>query len=214
MARMFRSTSQPYYARKADVVGNLSSKTLDMLNDLVHDAGNGTISLQLDPSNTDQGFISYNPPSNIGEEDDYFSFDSYNYSINLNLDQDGVIVVNSTGVIHTTSIYMEGQANSCSFELYINFPTAGVYTDDQVGVINPLLNYLRGSDNFKLVTSGLLSNINPTGTGIVLSIFSDSKTNNTIGIRYINIDTKEVAELSIPLAQESIKQVDSTIIAD
>lgn len=120
MARMFRSTSQPYYARKADVVGNLSSQTLDMLNNLVqpnYEDGDLSIRLTLDPSNTDQGYISYSRPSVPGEPDDYFSFDSLDFSVTLSVKNDGGILVNSTGKLYNNLIRAYSQFQDGDYDV-------------------------------------------------------------------------------------------------
>lgn len=119
MARLFRSTSQPYYARKADVVGNLSSQTLNMLNGLVRE-DEGTIKLQLDPSETSQGFIGYSRPSVPGEADDYFTFDSLNYSVTLSLKNDGAILVNGTGKLYNNLIRAYGQFQDGDYDVMIS----------------------------------------------------------------------------------------------
>lgn len=209
MARMYRSTPQPDYARKAEVVGNLSSTTLNMLGKLVYDTGEDTIQLVLDQTNPDQGYISYVKPSMPGEDDDYFSFDSLNYSVRLYLDEDGVILKNSTGIIYNVSTRIEGQDVSCSYEIYINFPWNTYLPNSEKGrsdAKNALLNTIL-TDNYKLVASGLLSNINPTGTGIVLLVQDEDGPNEDIRVTYLNLDTKETAQLVILLPLASIKEV-------
>lgn len=68
-------------------------QTQKMLEGLVYDMGNDTIGLQLDKTNPDQGYISYSSPSQPDAEDDYFQFDSLNYSVTLSLKNDGRIAV-------------------------------------------------------------------------------------------------------------------------
>lgn len=79
-------------------------QTKTMLENLVYDMGNGTIAIQLDPTNTDQGYITYTQPSE--GEDDYFSFNSTGFSIDLPLTQDGMIIVNGSGDKHLYNVVM------------------------------------------------------------------------------------------------------------
>ena len=79
-------------------------QTQKMLENLVYDMGNGTVAIQLDPTNTDQGYITYTQPSE--GEDDYFSFNSTGFSIDLPLTQDGMIIVNGSGDKHLYNVVM------------------------------------------------------------------------------------------------------------
>lgn len=190
-------------------IAYLRHQTQTMLEGLVRE-GDGTTQLLLDPSNTDQGFISYTPPTEIGEEDDYFSFDSLNYSVQLPLEQDGKILVNTTGFIYNVSMRLEGQDTSCSYELYINFPWGDYIPDSESGhqlALVALLNTIL-ADNYKLVASGVLNSINPDmHNGIVLTVQAEDGPNDDIRVTYLDLDTKETAQLVILLPLASIREV-------
>ena len=92
-------------------------QTQKMLENLVRE-GYGTTQVLLDPSNTEQGYISYYPPSQPDAEDDYFSFDSLNYSIALPLNIGGTVVVNSDGKFYNNFIQIISQTPDGDFEVY------------------------------------------------------------------------------------------------
>ena len=92
-------------------------QTQKMLENLVRE-GYGTTQVLLDPSNTEQGYISYYPPSQPDAEDDYFSFDSLNYSIALPLNIGGTVVVNSDGKFYNNFIQIINQTSEGDFEVY------------------------------------------------------------------------------------------------
>ena len=101
------------------IENSFDSDTRTMLENLVRE-GNGTTQLLLDPSNTDQGYISYTPPSNIGQEDDYFSFDSFNFSVQLPLSDDGTILVNSSGNLYNNIIRTYNQFDDGEFDIFVS----------------------------------------------------------------------------------------------
>lgn len=103
------------------IENQFDSSTRTMLENLVRE-GDGTTVLQLDPSNTGQGYIGYSRPSNTGEEDDYFNFDSFNYSVRLNLDNDGIIVTTGDGKLYNNYIKIMSQTPGGNFTVYFTIP--------------------------------------------------------------------------------------------
>ena len=94
-------------------------KTQTMLENLVSGVYDGTIRLCLDQNNKDQGYISYTPPSGSGVPDDYFSFDSLNFSLTLPLSQDGTIAVLPDSNFYDYTIEIDSDIGTSSNYMHI-----------------------------------------------------------------------------------------------
>lgn len=116
-------------------------QTQTMLENLVFVNDDGTTRLTLDPTNTDQGFISYYKPSTPSAADDYFSFDSLDYSISLSMLQDGEILVNGSGELYNNLIRTYAQLDQGDFEITFNIVTSRKMTDS-VDIWTMLVNHI------------------------------------------------------------------------
>lgn len=162
-------------------IAYLRHQTQTMLENLVEDSG-GTTVLHLDPSNTDQGFISYNPPSDIGEEDDKFFFDSSNFSVQLPLIDDGTILVNSSGNLYNNIIRTYNQFDDGEFDIMVSvlapkvllaadiqyylekkYPCSGYYKDRGNNAY-PMLYIVYENGNFKFLAAD--ENVHIIGTSL------------------------------------------------
>lgn len=151
-------------------IAYLRHQTQTMLENLVRE-GDGTTQLLLDPSNTDQGYISYTPPSNIGQENDYFSFDSFNFSVQLPLSDDGTILVNSSGNLYNNIIRTYNQFDDGEFDIMVSvlapkvllaadiqyylekkYPCSGYYKDRGNNAY-PMLYIVYENGNFKFLAA-------------------------------------------------------------
>lgn len=113
-------------------------QTQTMLEGLVRE-GNGTTQVLLDPSNTDQGYISYEPPSAPEESDDYFQFDSFNYAVTLSVKNDGAILVSDSGRLYNNIIHTYAQLEQGDFEIVFNIISGGKLTSS-----SNIFNFLNG----------------------------------------------------------------------
>lgn len=162
-------------------IAYLRHQTQTMLENLVRE-GDGTTQLLLDPSNTDQGFISYNPPSDIGEEDDKFFFDSLNFSVQLPLIDDGTILVNSSGNLYNNIIRTYNQFDDGDFDIMVSvlapkvllaadiqyylekkYPCSGYYKDRGNNAY-PMLYIVYENGNFKFLAAD--ENVHIIGTSL------------------------------------------------
>ncbi len=120
MPRLFRSTSQPYYARKADVVGNLSDSQVDELYFLIYgdeldDKVNGPFQIFLDERDTDESgnehntYYNFDKMGNVyigysfGDSDKSFQFSNDNGTVYLYVTSDDVgksIVMSDNGKLY------------------------------------------------------------------------------------------------------------------
>lgn len=121
------------------IKNQFSSSTKTMLENLVSGVDDGTIRLFLDQNSEDQGYISYYPPSQPDAEDDYFSFDSLNYSIALPLNIGGTVVVNGDGKFYNNFIKIISQTTDGDFEVYFTiFDSLDMQNSNKSGMIERL----------------------------------------------------------------------------
>lgn len=144
-------------------------QTQTMLENLVYDMGNGTVAIQLDPINTDQGFISYDKPSE--SETDYFSFNSASISVELPLTQDGTVVVNSDGKLYNNFIHIMSQTPDGDFEVYFTvFDSLDMKNANKSGMIERLKAIITAANELSVTGVYNVAQGQETGTHVIIAM--------------------------------------------
>ena len=225
MTRMFRSTSQPYYARKADVVGKLSNTQFDELYFLLYgDEADGKIygpaQIFLDERDPDAPGNKYNTYYNFNKEGntyiayDYedggnsFIFQSVYGMVKLNFYEDMetisiITVKNSEGRLYQNFISIEAEENWGNYKLYFQYNVP--FHQDSTEVLADLTN-----SGFSYGCSGYV-NITTTGDANkgmwpVIRVENDTDYKGAMLIHYIAKNTEE-ATISVMLKANTIQVV-------
>lgn len=148
----------------------LRHQTQTMLENLVYDMGDGTVAIQLDPTNTDQGYISYYKPSE-GGTDDYFSFESASYSVKLPLNREGTVVVTGEGILYNNFIKIISQTPEGDFEVYFTiFDSLDMKNSNKAGMIERLKAIITAANPLSVTGVYNVAQGQETGTHVIMAM--------------------------------------------
>lgn len=146
-------------------------QTQTMLENLVYDMDDGTVAIQLDPTNNDQGYISYTPPSSPSAADDYFSFDSLDYSVRLYLDEDGATVITADGKFYNNFIQIISQTPDGDFEVYFTiFDSLDMKNSHKSGMIERLKAIITAANPLSVTGVYNVAQGQETGTHVIMAM--------------------------------------------
>lgn len=154
-------------------------QTQTMLEKSVYDPGDGSMVLDLDPTNRDQGYIGYNRPTEEGGEDDYFSFDSLNYTVTLPVNREGAVVVTSDGTFYNNFIKIISKTTKGDFEVYFTiFDSLDMENANNSRMIGRLKEIITAANPLSVTGKYSVTQGQETGTHVIIAM--SLNTNGTL----------------------------------
>lgn len=154
-------------------------QTQTMLETLVYDPGDGSIALELDPVNVNQGYIRYTRPTAEGEKDDYFLFDSLNYTVTLPVNRDGTIVMSEDGKLYNNFIKIMSQTPEGDFEVYFTiFDSLDMENSNKSGMIERLKAIITAANPLSVTGVYNIAQGQEIGTHVIIAM--SLNTNGTL----------------------------------